>query len=297
MPTTTQMRNQYPDLIIGGVDAQWNVIGDRPKCNYSSTTKVRFAASGPSYPQGFVELKFHPSAADWARSVAAVMRHHKYYFRETSGGSCVCRKITGGLKTSLHAHGCVFDINPSKNAYRKTVGGGLIQWGRHTDMTKTMIRDIEAIVTVDGYRTTSWGGRWTNSKDPMHFECSKVTRIQLEKGIRWASVVGWAEYKEWLTADPTPTPTPVEEERMYPTLDLSHVTSAKATWIRGEIVKSLQGLLVAREFAPANTIRNDKVDGIAGPGTRKAVGDFQTAKGLKKDFIVGKVTWTALEAF
>jgi hypothetical protein len=135
-----------------------------------------------------VSLLFHPSVAEYFEAVAAVMRHHGYLFRETTGGSVNCRKITNGPYTSPHAHGIALDINPSKNKYRFWVGP--IKWGYQTDMPTEMIVDLEKIRTRGGHRVTVWGGRWFNIKDPMHFEPTKCSREQLELGIDWATVVG-----------------------------------------------------------------------------------------------------------
>ena len=134
-------------------------------------------------------------------SIASCMLHHGYKFRELIGGSVSCRKITGSSsKTSGHAHGCCLDFNPSKNGYR--VQAGPIQWGRHTDMSKEMIRDIEAVRTTGGSRATQWGGRWTNIKDAMHFQ-PYVTDVQ---SIRPTTVAGWSDYTVWLAHGPQPIP-------------------------------------------------------------------------------------------
>jgi hypothetical protein len=185
------MRNAYPELVVSGVDSNWS---GQPRCDYSTVVKIRFLAEG-IYTRGHVTLGFHPAAADWARALAAVMLHHGYKFRESAGGSLSCRKITGGGRTSLHAHGVAADFNPSVNRYRRSVGP--FQWGKQTDMGPAMIFDIEQIQTVDGRVITMWGGRWWNVKDPMHFQPSKVTREQLERGVDFRLVPGWADYLAW----------------------------------------------------------------------------------------------------
>lgn len=204
MPTTQQMRNLYPELVIGGVDPLWNVLTGGPTCDWSRTVVVTFYAGGPFYPLGKVNLRFHPTIAPWAEALAAVFYQHRYPFEETAGGSVSCRKITGGTKTSPHTHGVAMDINPSRNRYRTTLLGGLIQWGKETDMPMAMIVDAEAIRTVNGKPTTSWGGRWSNIKDPMHFEASKCVRSDLATGINYSTVAGWAAYRAWLTGTPEP---------------------------------------------------------------------------------------------
>ncbi len=63
-----------------------------------------------------------------------------------------------------------------------------------------------------------------------------------------------------------------------------------------EGTKTLQGLLVARGFAPANTIRADgTVDGGFGSGTETAVGKFQTTNKLTgTQGVVDDATWRKL---
>lgn len=56
----------------------------------------------------------------------------------------------------------------------------------------------------------------------------------------------------------------------------------------GSAVKRLQGLLHAAGQ------RDSAIDGDFGPGTERAVKDFQRAKGLSVDGIVGPKTWTRL---
>lgn len=188
--TTQQARNAYPEFVVGGVTSSWVVTGSRPVCDYTIGIRVRFLAGGSSFPRGEVWLLVHPSTVEANMALAAVMATHNYLFRETAGGSVSCRKITNGTRTSPHAHGISDDFNPSKNSYRITAAGGLIQWGRQTDMSKQMIADIEAIRTIGGHKVWEWGGRWWTIKDPMHFQPTKCTRAQLEAGIDWSRVNG-----------------------------------------------------------------------------------------------------------
>lgn len=58
----------------------------------------------------------------------------------------------------------------------------------------------------------------------------------------------------------------------------------------GEIVKSMQGILIARGFS----VGPDKADGDFGYNTRQGVLNFQRSRGLTLDGIVGHDTWTAL---
>ena len=108
------------------------------------------------------------------------------------------------------------------------------------------------------------------------------------------------------TPAPKPKPKPTTQQKgddpvsRLRTLDLRPITSSSATFIRSNAVRTLQGLLVARGHAPANTIRpNGSLDGVAGPGTKAALGNFQRATKTgssngEADFIVGPKTWAAL---
>ncbi len=186
--TTQQARNAYPELVVGGVSSSWVVYSNGPKCDWRSTVGIVFPAGGP-YGSGTVTLRVHPSVAEAAQALSAVMVTWNYLFRETAGGSLSCRKITGGTRTTLHSHGVAIDFNPSKNRYT-SVGSGLIQWGRQTDMPKGMVKDIEAIRTKNGKAVWQWGGRWWNIKDAMHYQSTKCSRNDIETGINWNTVNG-----------------------------------------------------------------------------------------------------------
>lgn len=78
-------------------------------------------------------------------------------------------------------------------------------------------------------------------------------------------------------------------------LDLGSVTGNYRTWVRGTEVGILQALLVAHGIAPANTIDSKgRVDGVGGPGTRKALEHFQTKNKLVVDGVAGPNTYKKL---
>lgn len=198
--STNALRQEYPELIVS-----YNPL----RCDYMGVSSVRFLAGG-TYPQGYLDLKVHPAITDAARALASVMYAWDYAFQESAGGTLNCRMITGGTRTSLHAHGVALDFNPSRNGYKRVVGllddpdtghkEGLLQWGRYTDMPAGMIRAIRKIRTVSGARLLQWGGYWYNIKDPMHFQpyCS---RADVESGIDWSTVEGWEDYQGWIGLD------------------------------------------------------------------------------------------------
>lgn len=61
---------------------------------------------------------------------------------------------------------------------------------------------------------------------------------------------------------------------------------------RGEDVKRLQKVLIARDFCPKSFV----ADGVFGPTTKKAVKEFQRQSHLPVDGIVGGKTWDRLFA-
>lgn len=202
-----------------------------------------------------ITLRVHPKTAPAFRALAAVFRAHRYPFREMAGGTLSCRSITGGTYSSLHAHGIALDINPSKNGYRKQVGP--IQWGRHTDMSPEMIRDVEKIRTNNGAKVFQWGGRWTNIKDPMHFQIN-CSPSDLATGINLHTVVF-----------------PIAEDE---------VVLQKG--MEGKAVKDMQGDILAWNWQALPTYKDD---GDFGDETVTWVKKFQQSQNLPENGIVDGV--------
>lgn len=259
-------RRQFDDLITSFAG---------PRCDYNprNTTVVYFPAAGSSYPSGRVGLRVANVAAQAFRALAAVMLHYGYAFEETAGGTLNCRYIGGTTVTSFHAHGIAGDWNPSRNRYR--VSSGLIQWGRQTDMPKAMVEAIEAIKSVSGHRVFEWGGRWSNIKDPMHYELD-IYRAHLTTGINLATLPAgaWTRYNKWLTG----TPTPIGGNDPMLGLDIGKEGDAVVESVE---VATLQKLLIDRgqdlgEWGP----NGDGVDGRAGDDTRRGLNRWKTSAGI-----------------
>lgn len=187
MASTTLLRSSYPELI-----RDYSPL----LCDYSTTVPVRFLAAGP-YSSGWINLRFHPAARQAARALASVFLAARYSFDEPAGGSLSCRAITGGTKTSLHAHGIALDINPSRNPYRPTI------LSRRTDLWG-VVGPVEAIRCVGGAAAWSWGGRWLRGNDSMHFQIAAL-RAVLARGINLATVPGWAAYLDFERGTPSGT--------------------------------------------------------------------------------------------
>ena len=76
-------------------------------------------------------------------------------------------------------------------------------------------------------------------------------------------------------------------------MDTIDLRNAQTTPVKSAQVDNLQGLLKAA--ARKNpTFDPGTIDGIGGPKTKEATGNFQAAKAAPKDFIVGPKTWKAL---
>lgn len=118
----------------------------------------------------------------------------------------VPRKIAGTSSPSLHAYGLAIDIDHSKptcNVNRRTPDKRLVRFAKaatknercedvvkdktDTSFTEDQVSAVEAIQTIDGHQVFTWGGRWSTTKDTMHFQIN-VTPQELARGIRPDSV-------------------------------------------------------------------------------------------------------------
>lgn len=244
MASTQTTRYWYPDLVVGGVTDNWTVIGTRPQCDYSPTIRVPFYASDKY--NGRVFLRLHPRAAAAGQALAATFLKYGYQFRQSSGGSVSCRKITGGTRTSLHAHGCAIDINPRSNPYINHSGTRPINWDTETDMPEAMVLEAEGIKTVHGGGVWFWGGRFNTIKDAMHWQTSVTHPDSLDLGIDWDTVPGWEAYVKWVTDGTLPPDIPSDEE---------------------EEVKVQELILEMQTGMKAAGYYDDDLDGIWGPNT------------------------------
>lgn len=261
MPTTSQLRIAWKSPLV--------VSFTGPRCDWSKAVPVVFYAAGP-YP-GRVTLKVHPAARLAFKGLAAIMLAHRYAFTESAGGTLACRLITGGSATSLHAHGIAADSNPSRNGYRVVAGAldepdtghaeGLLQWGKYTDMPPAMVRAIERVRTAAGLRVFEWGGRWWNTKDPMHYELDRLPG-ELTAGLALDTVEGWTEYHNWLNTGQLP------EEAPLPFLPLERGDGIGARAAKRSDVAIVQAFL-NDAFGAALT-----VDGQYGATTAKAVARY-----------------------
>lgn len=254
MATTSQLRISYPEFIVNA---------SIPTCDFTGAVRVAFPAGGASYPSGRVMLRVHPKTRQAWRAVAAVMLAFGYAFVETAGGTLACRKITGGTGTTLHAHGIAGDWNPSKNRYRVTTAGGLIQWGKQTDMPAAMVRAIEAIKLTNGLHPIEWGGRWVNIKDPMHYQFDVLASQLQPVNLATLPPGAWAAYLAFEAGgDPGPGPDPEPEPEPGETVSIPITPESHP-----EEIRRLQWRL---NLCYASGL---KVDGDYGPVTSAVVAD------------------------
>lgn len=272
MVTSRTLRREYPDTITN-----WSV----PRCDFSDTVPVVFYAGGPNYPDGRVVLRVLKVARQAFRAQAAVMLHHGYTFRETAGGTLNCRFIGGTSVVSNHALGIAKDDNPSKNRYRVQVGP--VQFGKQTDMPAAMVRDLEALRTVSGHRLLQWGGRWSNIKDPMHWEL-ECLRANLRTGVNLATLPpgAWTAYLAFEKGSPAT----IGEEVLYG-LDIG--TTGKPSLGDAPAHRVLQAFLVRQgqdigEWGP----NGDGVDGRPGDDTRAGLHRWKISAGVTAELSAGE---------
>lgn len=275
MATTQQIRESYPDFIT-----RWPTSSSGPRCDFSSAVPVLFPASASISSTGRIALRVHPATRQIWRAMGAVLLHYGYEFRETAGGTLSCRRITGGSRTTLHAHGVAGDWNPSKNRYR--ISSGVIQWGKHTDMPSAMVRAIEAIRMTNGRHPLEWGGRWWNIKDPMHYQLDQTKANLAPVNLASLPAGAWAKYLAFEKGAPLP-----EGEEMLYGLDIGKTGDPSLSDSPAHRV--LQAFLVAQgqdlgEWGP----HGDGVDGAPGDDTRAGLHRWKISVGVDSSRSAGE---------
>jgi putative peptidoglycan binding protein/D-alanyl-D-alanine carboxypeptidase-like protein len=191
------------------------------------------------------------------RALGRVFWKHGYAIRDEVTGVYACRMITGGSVPSSHAWGTAIDTNWDTNPYRRDK---LV-----TDIPYTLREEVEAMRTLRGDKVWRWGGDWDGRPD---------TAEGNYDAMHWEIVA---------------TPDQLVKAFDVPQIALSTLPIDRRTWAllgvgeRGPAVAQLQRLL---QIEPA--------DGIFGPNTEKALKDYQAARAITVDGVVGLGTWTAL---
>lgn len=152
-------------------------------------------------------------------------------------------------------------------------------------------------------RSDGWKTRAYTGSNP-HTGHAHLSGDYTQTADEWTGSLGLAS----LVSRPKPPTSPAPSDwgkeivSKMKTLDLSKVTSSGSTQFKGEDVERLQGLLLAAGYGPSGLVgRNGRPDGIAGPGTRAALGSFQKATKTGRggntatpDYVAGKATWSKL---
>lgn len=215
----------------------------------------------------------------------------QYRINKADTGARSCRKITGGSGYSLHAFfvdgvfkfwsgveigmGIAVDVNWSKNPY----GSRLV-----TDMPREMIEAILAIRTANGQQVWGWGGNYSRNKDAMHFELG-CGPADIATGINWSTVRGWQ-------VPAPPTPAGVEAHRKWP----GNPSGKYGGYNAVEYGRKYDGNVeyAQRRLNQTAPIPKLVVDGKYGKATESAVSWFQGTQKMKRDGILGPLTWKVL---
>jgi hypothetical protein len=245
MASTEQMRKAYPEAVLG------RTVQGHPKCDHSIGVRVSFPSTLTG--SGEISLLVHPAQQEAWTAFAVVMRHVGYMFREKAGGTANCRNI--GSKpfgnTSLHAHLCAIDLNPSKNT------------GTDTDQP----RDLQ--VALAAIRTKRDDTAFKNlSNDRMHWQIN-CTPTSLATGIDWSTVLG-AQSAGPPTTGPSALPPVIDSEEA---MDLE-------TWKR--VQEALQAL-------KPPLYKGKDIDGKPGKDTNTAVRAFEKRMGLTQRGVMGEL--------
>lgn len=234
---------------------------------------------------------------------------------ERSMGIYNCRTVRGGSTTSLHGEGRAVDWGVPMNARVGSAEGHEL-----VDLLLTHAETLGVQCIIYDRRiwsARSPGGRTYSGVHPhydhLHIELQweQARSLSLNKLVE---VLGGVAEKPEDVPDPegeTPKPPPPPEPEPEPdpevvdemrTVDLSGVTQQPNTFVRGSAVAVLQAGLLADGYGPSGLVnRAGLPDGIAGPATRRLLGQAQvkhrtgfTSNPGRADFIAGPATYRAL---
>ena len=108
--------------------------------------------------------------------------------------------------------------------------------------------------------------------------------------MHWWPKAGWDmdRFRDAVQARLNASTAPITPSKPKPIIPpLQRTMKLKSPWMRGNDVKQLQQRLMVHKFTC-------KADGVFGPVTKEKVKQFQRAKKLATDGIVGPKTWAAL---
>jgi hypothetical protein len=212
---------------------------------------------------------------------------------QTSYGICNCREVFGGTTWSHHAECRAYDEGFAATTGQRIGIETLELLGPHG----ARIGIDHLIVNFDPgaadrgdpriYSASSPQGKTYTGAHPHknhnHIGLTRAAGVRLT----YATLVAVAG------APPSATPPPPSTGGTY-TVNVTRSTVKKGD--KGTTVAIAQSLLAQKNHPPANSFDSQhRPDGIAGSGFDTAARNFQKAKGLTVDGIVGPNTWTALE--
>ena len=86
-----------------------------------------------------------------------------------------CRPVRGGTRFSAHASGLAIDVNPFQNPYQRddvVLPELASAYVDRSDVRPGMILDGDVVVEAFESIGWSWGGRWDDPVDRMHFSAT-----------------------------------------------------------------------------------------------------------------------------
>jgi hypothetical protein len=216
-------------------------------------------------------------------------------FPDLRAGVWNCRKISGSSTWSQHAWGAALDLHH--------VGYGYSSSQQHQAFLDQVAAFIAKYRQQMSVRTALW--RTSGHYDHIHLDfwprgygtppCAGGThRTQYSSGRIVAGDPG-PENGAWSGPSAPSEPLPTQGY----SVEVHRNTIRKGD--KGDLVQIMQFLMARHGFTAAYTFKMDslgkiRADGVFGSGTEAAVKEFQGAKGLSADGIVGQKTWAALEA-
>ena len=156
----------------------------QPECSFPKVTIDLYSDDGAS-------ITVHRDTLEAWLAFDDMLRLFDYKAIKNQTGATVCRKITGGTASSLHAHGIAIDINWLLNGYGKRPP---------RDIPIPLANAIKSIKCGNGSQVFGWGGDYKGNIDYMHFEI-RCSPADLRTGIRISTPTAPKEWDEMATKD------------------------------------------------------------------------------------------------
>ena len=161
MANTQTVREWYPEPLGGDFVSPFT-------CNHKLESEGGYMAT-VLFPTsltaaGVLALKVHAGGVEYWRAFTAVMRHHGVALKDWDGGTINCRTIAKSSYSSLHAHGCAFDLLPDT-------------------FPQAFINDVLAIRTQSGLQVFRHP---LPVSDRMHFQ----NNVPQHQPVDWSTVAG-----------------------------------------------------------------------------------------------------------